>query len=753
MAKRYASLFFDQNPDDASRPGGDEQIPEAKKAPYRLLLVDDEPNILSALRRVFQRENYELLFASNGNEALRIIEKQPVELIMTDFMMPGMNGSELLREVRERWPNTIRIMLTGHANTDAVMGSIKEGAVYRFILKPWNDDDIRLTIALALEQYELIQRTRSLEQQTKKQHKDLETISKLTATNRSQLAILLHKRGWLNAQQIQQLHREMQSQKTPVVRQLLKHEWVDFRKVFEMLRDDMLFEEIDLREFQPDPALMSLIPQKICTRQLVLPLRVQGQRLRLAMVDPMDVNLIDELGFMTGYTVHPLLCETTQMQAKLAEIFGEISELDDLATKVGTDDPYEGIEIVLDDESDQESLEQLLGSSEEPPAIRLVNAIILEALRLGASDIHVHPRTKSLVVRYRIDGVLQDKIHIPTSLLMSVVSRIKVMAELDITERRKPQDGRITVKTPMKIVDLRISTLPTINGEKVVMRVLERQSSAQSLEDMGLSEHNLKRLMHVVAKPQGIILATGPTGSGKTTTLYALLQHNASPERNYVTIEDPVEFHVDMAGQVPVKDRIGLSFASILRAILRQDPDVILLGEIRDEETADVAFHAAMTGHLVYSTLHTSSASATVARLLDLNLKPFVLASTLEAIIAQRLVRRICPHCYEQTDPPTEILEQLGPRFTTPELTFYRGKGCDKCHKGYKGRLAIHEVLTMNQQLRIAITEGASAMQIESIAQEQGMRVLLDDALEKLRDGLTTPEEILRLLGPQVLNE
>ncbi|HEY9118574.1 MAG TPA: ATPase, T2SS/T4P/T4SS family, partial [Marinobacter sp.] len=245
----------------------------------------------------------------------------------------------------------------------------------------------------------------------------------------------------------------------------------------------------------------------------------------------------------------------------------------------------------------------------------------------------------------------------------------------------------------------------------------------------------------------------GPTGSGKTTTLYALLQHNASPERNYVTIEDPVEFHVDMAGQVPVKDRIGLSFANVLRAILRQDPDVILLGEIRDEETADVAFHASMTGHLVYSTLHTSSAAATVARLLDLGLKPFVVASALEAIIAQRLVRRICPHCCEQTDAPTETLEQLGPEFMAPDLIFYHGKGCDKCHKGYKGRAAIHEVLTMNQELRIAITEGASAMQIESIAREQGMRVLLDDALEKLRGGVTTADEILRLLGPQVLNE
>lgn len=742
MAKSYASLFVDNSPGETGS--------TSAQAPYRILLVDDEPNILAALRRVFQRENYELLFAQNGADALRILEKKPVELIMSDFMMPGMNGSQLLQKVRERWPDTLRIMLTGHGNTDAVVGSIKDGAVYRFILKPWNDDDLRLTIALALEQYELIQRNRRLEQENEKQHRDLDTIAKLGVTNRSQLAILLHKKGLLNAQQIQQLHREMERKRTPVLRQLLKHEWVDFKQIHRLLRDDLMFEEFDLREFQVDPDLLTLIPQSVCTRQLVLPLRISGQRLRLAMADPMDVSLIDELGFISGYTIHPLLCEVGQMQAKLGEIFGEQgNELEDFTTKVGNSDPYEGIEIVIDDDENSESLEQLLGSSQEPPAIRLVNGIILEALRLGASDIHIHPRTKALVVRYRIDGVLQDKIQIPTNLLMSVVSRIKVMAELDITERRKPQDGRITVKTPMRIVDLRISTLPTISGEKVVMRVLDRQSSAQSLEDMGLSKHNLKRLLHVVAKPQGIILATGPTGSGKTTTLYALLQHEATPEKNYVTIEDPVEFHVDMAGQVPVRERIGLSFANILRAILRQDPDVILLGEIRDEETADVAFHAALTGHLVFSTLHTSSAAATVARLLDLGLKPYVLASALEAIIAQRLVRRICLHCREEIPPPTELQERLGPMFLDPSLRFYRGRGCGRCHQGYKGRVAIHEVLTLNTALRVAITEGASAMQLETIAREQGMTTLLDDAFEKLQQGLTTIEEILRLLGPQ----
>lgn len=746
MAKQYASLFL------GKAPAGDAADAQPE-TPFQLLLVDDEPGILAALRRVFQRENYQLHFARNGVEALKILASQNIHLIISDFMMPEMNGSELLAKVRERWPDSIRIMLTGHANTEAVMGSIRDGAVYRFILKPWNDDDLRLTIALALEQYALQQRNRALERQNQKQHRDLETLAKLSVTNRSQLAILLHKKGLLNAQQIQQLHKEMQVHKTPVLRQLMQHDWIESQKIHELLRKDLMFEEIDLREFEVDPSLLSLIPQSVCMRQLVLPLRVLDKRLRLAMADPLDQGLIDELGFMTGLSIHPLMCDLQQMQAKLGELFGESGRLEDIATVVGSSDPYEGIEIVLDDDSGVESLEQLLGSSEEPPTIRLVNAIILEALRLRASDIHIHPRTKHVVVRYRIDGVLQDKIQVPSALLMPLVSRIKVMAELDITERRRPQDGRITVKTPMRIVDLRISTLPTINGEKIVMRVLERQSAAQSLEDLGLSPHNLRRLLHVVNKPQGIILATGPTGSGKTTTLFALLQHEASSEKNYVTIEDPVEFHVDLAGQVPVRERIGLSFASVLRAILRQDPDVILLGEIRDEETADVAFHAALTGHLVFSTLHTNSAAATIARLFDLGLKPYVLASALEAIIAQRLVRRICPNCKEPTRPSEERLRSLGVEFLAPDMQFFQGKGCNQCNQGYRGRVGIHEVLTMSDRLRDAISQGGGAMQLQAIAREQGMTTLLDDAREKIHQGLTTIDEVLRLLGPQDLQD
>lgn len=747
MSKRYGSLFL--------QPGSDDVGSQSARSPYSLLIVDDEPGVLSALRRVFMRENYELHFARNADEGLKILESRLIHLVVSDFLMPGMTGTEFLSKVRERWPDTIRIMLTGQANTNAVMGSIREGAVYRFILKPWSDDDLRVTIALALEQHALMLKNKALELQNQQQQHDLETLSKLNASNRRQLAIMLHKRGLLNPQQIQLLQKEMQAKKVPVIVQLMQHDWVDSKKIFELLRQDLLFEEVDLLDLQPDLSVLSLIPRHICASQMVLPLRLSGTKLRLAMADPMDAGLIEELGFLTGHGIQPLLCSFDQLRQKFVELFGESAneEFSEFNTVVNTADPFESIEVVIDDSEGVDSLEKLLGGSEEPPIIRLVNAIILEALRLRASDIHIHPRTKCIAVRYRIDGVLQEKIQIPPNLLIPLVSRIKVMSELDITERRRPQDGRITIKTSMRIVDLRISTLPTINGEKVVMRVLDRQSVVQSLEDLGFSPANLRRILHVVNKPQGMILATGPTGSGKSTTLFAMLQHEASTDKNYVTIEDPVEFHVDMAGQVPVRDRIGLNFATILRAILRQDPDVILLGEIRDRETAEVAFHAALTGHTVFSTLHTNSASATVARLLDLGLKPYVLATGLEAIIAQRLVRKICQYCRQEVSPPPELLRSLGAGFTEAGLKFFHGTGCDKCNHGYIGRVGIHEVLAMNDVIREAVMHGAGAVQVQAIARQQGMASILDDAREKVILGLTTVDEILRTLGPQELGE
>jgi type II secretory ATPase GspE/PulE/Tfp pilus assembly ATPase PilB-like protein/DNA-binding NarL/FixJ family response regulator len=739
----YASLFTGEAPSGAAHQ-------EAPQQRYRLLLVDDEPNVLKSLQRVFRQENYDIVPAFNGKDAFDLLRKESFHLIISDFMMPGMTGGELLRKARELHPDTIRIMLTGHADTAAVMGAINEGAVYKFILKPWNDDDLRVTVALALEQYDLIRKNRALQTENSKKNHEINALSKLAVTNRSQLAIMLNKRNLLNSQQVQELYRLQQTQKEPVIKLLLERDWINEKTLRGILRKEFLIEEVALGEFRVDPVVAALIPRSFCQRQWVVPLKQDGRRLVLAMADPMDAGLLDDLRFVSGLDIQPVMADVAAIQAKISEVYGDDQEtsFNDLETLISTVDPYEGIEIVIDEDEDS-SLEELLRGTEEPPAIRLVNAIILEAIRLGASDIHIQPRTKSVMVRLRIDGVLIDKINIPHQLHASLVSRLKVMSELDISERRHPQDGRITVKTPVRVVDLRISTLPTINGEKVVMRILDRNSATKSIEGLGFSPADLARVRTMVEKPQGIILATGPTGSGKTTTLYGLVQHNATPTKNYVTIEDPVEYYLDMAGQVLVKEKIGLTFPVILRSILRQDPDVILLGEIRDFETAEVAFHAALTGHLVYSTLHTNSALATIARLFDLGLKPFVVSTALEGIIAQRLVRKICDTCREEDIPSMEMRARFGELFSGEENRFRRGKGCTACHgSGYRGRLGIYEVLAFDEQMRHLVASGASLLELADMARQQGMTSMFEDARDKVRQGLTTLEEVLRVLGP-----
>ena len=744
---RYATLFADVTDEQDS---GAEQ--QTSPAPYQILFVDDEPNILAALKRVFRQENYRILTAGNGKEALEVLAEEPCQLMISDYKMPLMDGAELLRKVRAMHSDMIRILLTGHADSSAVMAAIKEGAVYKFILKPWNDDDLRITVGLALEQYDLRQKNNLLKQQNEQRSKEISSLSKLAVTNRSQLAIMLHKRNLLNDQQVQEIYRLQQTKKKPVIKLILERDWVSEKKIRKILRDDLMIEEVALAEMQIDPAVAALIPASVCDQQWLLPLKQTTHRLTLVMADPMDMGLIDDLKFTTGLEIQAVTANVGDIKDKIKEVYGDAEvAFENLETLFTADDPYEGIEVLIEDDDDI-SIEDLLSGTDEPPAIRLVNVIILEAVRLGASDIHIQPRTNSIVVRYRIDGVLVDKIQIPTNLLMPLVSRIKVMAELDITDRRRPQDGRITVKTPMRIVDIRISTLPTINGEKIVMRILDRNASVLRLEALGIDSNCLPRIDNITSKPQGIILATGPTGSGKTTTLYSMLQYGATSEKNYVTIEDPVEYYVEMAGQVMVKEKIGLNFSSVLRAILRQDPDVILLGEIRDFETAEVAFHAALTGHLVYSTLHTNSAVTTIARLFDLGLKPYVIASALEAIISQRLVRKVCEHCRETYAVPSEDLYKLGTLFESADIQYVKGKGCHECNNtGYRGRLGLYEVLVPSDKFRHLISSSGTMLELSKQAAEEGVTALIEDAHDKVSQGLTTVDEILRVLGSQIV--
>ncbi len=742
---KFSGLFDDT---DSNKPNNDtdwNQVAASKK--YSLLLVDDEVNVTKALKRAFRRENYNIFVAHNGKEALELLQEQPVEVVISDYMMPGMTGAELLREIKKRYPETIRIMLTGHADTQAVMSAIKDGAVYKFILKPWNDDDLRVNVALGIEKYELLKQNRKLNEENQKTK---EKLGKLVVNNRSQLVIMLNKRGHLTDQQVQKLYKDQQMKKQPFVRLLAETSWVTEKTISKILTKDFMFEQVLLGEFNVKPEVISLLPKNVCHKQWVVPLKLERNKLTIAMADPMDEGLIEDLRFTTGLNVYPVYAPVKEIKTKLVELFGEEQDsIRELETVLDESDQLDTIEIILEDEDDV-TLDELLSGSDEPPAIRIVNAVIMEAIRLKCSDIHIQPKAKYISVRFRIDGVLQEKIQIPLNMQLPLVSRIKVMSELDITERRRPQDGRITIKTPMRIVDLRISTLPTMNGEKVVMRLLDRNASILRLDELGFSKKDLSRIDRLTYKPQGIILTTGPTGSGKTTTLYSMLQHGATKEKNYVTIEDPVEFYLDSAGQVMIKEKIGLNFPMVLRSILRQDPDVILLGEIRDLETAEVAFHAALTGHLVYSTLHTNSALATIVRLIDLGLPSYVVASALEGIIAQRLLRKICQHCKQKTEPNQEEVSLLGRDFILSTGSFWHSPGCSHCNSsGFSGRLAVQEVLITNMEFRNAISSGADLGQLTELAQRQGFVPLIENAKDKLRAGLTCASEIIRVFGAQ----
>jgi type II secretory ATPase GspE/PulE/Tfp pilus assembly ATPase PilB-like protein/FixJ family two-component response regulator len=742
----YAQLF-------TGEPGEMGGVPQPEP-PFRILIVDDELNVLSALRRVFRQESYEIVSCCSAVEALARLETESFQLVISDYMMPDMNGGDFLRKARAMHPDMIRIMLTGHADVNAVVGAVKTGAVFKFILKPWNDEDLRVSVAMGLEQYKQKQQ-KAARRDPSKAHPAAESseLLKLGVSGRGRLAVMLNKHGLLSAQQVQELMRLQQhsARKEAAIKLIIERGWVQEKLIHETVSRELLIQQVSLDEFSVDPAVAALVPLGQCKRHIIAPLKIEGKRLMLAMADPLEAGLIEDLRFVTGLEIMPVLASMAAILAKLDEIHGNaFDDINDLETSFDASDPYEGIEIIIDDDDESEPLEELLQGSDEPPAIRLVNSILLEAIRLGASDIHIQPRSKNVMVRLRVDGVLVDKIQVPLNMHQSLVSRIKVMAELDISERRRPQDGRLAVKTPKRAVDLRISTLPTINGEKIVMRILDRNSPVLQLSALGFGTENLVKIRYASDKPQGIVLATGPTGSGKTTTLYSLLQSNATSEKNYITIEDPVEYYLDAAGQVLVREKIGLTFPLVLRAILRQDPDVLLVGEIRDAETAEVAFHAALTGHQVFSTLHTNSAIDTISRLLDIGLKPFVIATAIEAVIAQRLVRQICECCRAPAEPDPQLLKRLGGRFAAEAISTYKGSGCNVCyHTGYKGRIGLYEVLMPDAHLRHLIASTAAITEITAYAYEKGFTTLRDDGFAKVKSGSTSLDEVLRVLGPE----
>lgn len=494
--------------------------------------------------------------------------------------------------------------------------------------------------------------------------------------------------------------------------------------------------------------IAELLPRDVCQNHKVVPISRLENKLFLAMADPLNVLAIDDVRRITKMDVSPLIASEKSILDKLHNLdSGKVGTMDDIidaAKQAEEESEAEGLETVKET-TEQVNLDQLAASSEEAPVIKLANLILVQAIKERASDIHIEPFEKMVRLRYRVDGALVDKAAPPKNLQIALASRLKIMSSLDIAERRLPQDGRMRVKVSGRDFDLRVSFLPTVHGEKAVLRVLDKSNLSASMDKLGLDPDTFRRFKAAVDAPHGLLLVTGPTGSGKTTTLYSALNELNNPEYNIVTVEDPVEFQIPGINQVPVKKEIGLTFASALRSILRQDPDIVMIGEIRDTETAEIAVEAALTGHQVLSTMHCNDAPGAVARLDDMSIAPFLISSSVLLACAQRLMRRICPHCKEPVNYPEKMFLDLG---ITPSffdgVTLHRGRGCDRCNNtGYAGRVAILEAMTVTDDIRKAIIARASSMEIGKIARSQGMRTLRDVALDKVRDGVSTLEQTL----------
>lgn len=472
-------------------------------------------------------------------------------------------------------------------------------------------------------------------------------------------------------------------------------------------------------------------------------LKEEAGKMHIAIADPTNIEAIDYLRLVLGENI--VFYITTR--ANIDQAIEKYYEMEDVVKKAEEEVTTDNAEIA--EEEEEVDIAKLKEMGEEAPVIRIVNNIVSAAILERASDIHIEPLEKSLRVRYRIDGILYERQSLPKAIQPGVISRLKILSHMDIAEHRKPQDGRITLRFKGRSIDFRVSSLPTVYGEKIVLRILDASKALLSLEKLGFSSENLKIFKEIISQPYGMVLISGPTGSGKTTTLYSALTRLNTPARNIITVEDPVEYHLKGINQVQVNVKAGLTFANALRSILRQDPDIILIGEIRDKETAQIAIEAALTGHLVFATIHTNDAASIPTRLIDMGVEPFLVASTLIGATAQRLVRKICKSCKVKYNPSRSILEHIGVDTSLLEgATFYKGEGCSECnYTGYKGRIAVQEILPITPEIQKLIMNRAGASEIKKVAKAQGMKTLLDDALTKAMEGITTIEEVLRVIS------
>lgn len=539
---------------------------------------------------------------------------------------------------------------------------------------------------------------------------------------------MLVENGIISEEQLQEALVDQRKTKRKLGDLLISQGYITEQQLIEVLEFQLGIPHVSLHKYHIDPAITQIIPESMAKRYQVLPFLKEGGKLMVAMADPLDYFAIEDLRMSTGFRIEPAISTRDELQRAIARHYGMRDSMNQMLIELPTQEEITETEI----------------TDEDSPIVRLVNQMIQQAVQLRASDIHVDPGENNLLIRYRIDGTLRTERLIPKQMQGFITARLKIMARLNIAERRLPQDGRIKMQFDYKMIDIRVSSLPTMHGEKIVLRLLDLSTGIKAVDTLGFSEGNASSFKEMIGRPYGIMLITGPTGSGKTTTLYSALSQLNQETVNIITVEDPVEYQLEGINQVHVNPAIGLTFAAGLRSILRQDPNIVMVGEIRDTETAEIAVRASLTGHLVLSTLHTNDAVSSISRLRDMGVEPYLIASSLIGVVAQRLVRKICTDCKETYKPSQQeaiMLERYGLRTDI----LHRGSGCGSCNStGYRGRLAIHEVLTIDDHMRQLVTDSASVEELRSAAKVGGLVQLMEDGLLKVSQGMTTLQEVLR---------
>jgi len=554
---------------------------------------------------------------------------------------------------------------------------------------------------------------------------------------------LLVREKLISLQQLKSAQDQARQTNTSLGFQLARMGYISDQEITDFLSQQYRVQSIDLNEFEIDEEVLKLVNQDVCLRHKIVPVSRAGATLIVAMADPSNLHAIDDIKFLTGYNVEPVVASESAILAAVEQAYA--------APEISYDDIMEGFDeedIEVAGDEDEMNLMDLERASEDAPVIRLCNAILLNAIKKRASDIHVEPYERQLRVRYRIDGVLHQEMTPPIALKNAIASRLKIMSSLDIAERRLPQDGRIKLKLGKgREMDFRVSALPTIWGEKIVLRLLDKSNLQLDMQKLGFDSRPLEDFKWAISQPYGMVLVTGPTGSGKTTTLYSALSELNTVETNISTAEDPVEYNLMGINQVQMHEDIGLNFAAALRSFLRQDPDIIMVGEIRDFETAEIAVKAALTGHLVLSTLHTNDAPSTVSRMLNMGVEPFLVTASVNLVLAQRLARRICEDCRTQITVEDAVLADLGVKADQiPGFAVYRGSGCRTCNNtGYKGRIALYEVMVFTDRLKEMVLQGCSTAELKDEMIASGVNTLRMAGIEKIQAGMTTIDEVLRV--------